>query len=404
MFVPSFVCTFSCGLLGPSGAGKSTFFSTIGGTQTLPKQGLVYRYHVVNATAATSSNTIVLERILPKQVAWLQQHASFFEMLTVYETLSLAAQLELPHMSAQQRDGLIDQKMDALGLQPVAARRIGSYVSPVPGGAAGSSSDNRLSGGERRRLSVALELLTEKQIFLADEPTTGLDSAMAVRVMKLIKYTAVDLHIPAIVVLHQPRSSVWHSLDSVILMAAGGRVVYHGARSNAVRHFTRLGYTCPEMTNPAEYLIDLVAIDPEDPFKAVEDEVRVQYLAKAFEQYQKESWARTLTRTLARHVRIMDDNEKYEEVRRRPVVRFGTRIPRFGSLLRRSWRQNIRNIVTNTARFVMSVGMAAPDDRIVSDCSRTRCDRQQLGRSSCAFDTGGLCCMLHGIHESCQSV
>jgi ABC-type multidrug transport system ATPase subunit len=121
MFVPSFVCTFSCGLLGPSGAGKSTFFSTIGGTQTLPKQGLVYRYHVVNATAATSSNSIVLERILPKQVAWLQQHASFFEMLTVYETLSQAAQLELPHMSAQQRDGLIDQKMDALGLQPVAA-------------------------------------------------------------------------------------------------------------------------------------------------------------------------------------------------------------------------------------------------------------------------------------------
>jgi ABC-type lipopolysaccharide export system ATPase subunit len=111
MLVPSFVCTFSCGLLGPSGAGKSTFFSTIGGTQTLPKQGLVYRYHVVNAIAATSSNTIVLERILPKQVAWLQQHASFFEMLTVYETLSLAAQLELPHMSAQQRDGLIDQKM-----------------------------------------------------------------------------------------------------------------------------------------------------------------------------------------------------------------------------------------------------------------------------------------------------
>jgi hypothetical protein len=77
----------------------------------------------------------------------------------------------------------------------------------------------------------------------------------------------VDLHIPAIVVLHQPRSSVWHSLDSVMLMAAGGRVVYHGARSNAVRYFTRLGYTCPEMTNHAEYLIDLVAIDPEDPFK-----------------------------------------------------------------------------------------------------------------------------------------
>lgn len=87
-----------------------------------------------------------------------------------------------------------------------------------------------MSGGERRRLSVALELLTAKKqlLLVADEPTTGLDSAYSVVVMKLLKDLAVQRNIPALCSLHQPRSSIWTSLDAVILMAPGGRVIRFG--------------------------------------------------------------------------------------------------------------------------------------------------------------------------------
>ena len=87
-----------------------------------------------------------------------------------------------------------------------------------------------MSGGERWRLSVALELLTAKKqlLLVADEPTTGLDSAYSVVVMKLLKDLAVQRNIPALCSLHQPRSSIWTSLDAVILMAPGCRVIRFG--------------------------------------------------------------------------------------------------------------------------------------------------------------------------------
>ena len=69
-----------------------------------------------------------------------------------------------------------------------------------------------LSGGERRRLSVALELVTEPKIFLADEPTTGLDSAQAEKVVKLIAKLGKERSIPSIVILHQPKSTIWQTL------------------------------------------------------------------------------------------------------------------------------------------------------------------------------------------------
>lgn len=324
-----------CGVLGPSGSGKSSFLAALGGQQTLSVHGQVYAYHHTPSSQADLS----LTKIPVNQVAWLQQKDDFFGMLTVEETLRLAAFLELPHLSAVYRQQLVHSHLDALGLAHAADRQIGDYVG---GG-------SRLSGGERRRLSVALELLTEKQLCLADEPTSGLDSSMSAKVMNLMKELAVERDIPCLCALHQPRSSIWHKLDSFILMAPGGKVCYMGDCHKAVDYFSNLGFECPDETNPAEFFVDLVSVDTEDAEAAATDMARIEHLATAFRQHQQKQWSGNKPVRIKEGVRLM--NASLNQSRRVGILRW---TPRFGALLQRSWRQNIRNHAVNMFRLVAS--------------------------------------------------
>lgn len=162
----------------------------------------------------------------------LSQHDNFFQMLTPRESLELAAYLE--YLKQKKNGSLInddhkelaERKLTLLGLSSVADQRIGdrTKVGGNTGGAGWLPKANKmmskvrrtggLSGGERRRLSVALELVTEPKAFLADEPTTGLDSAQAEKVVKLISKLAKDRSVPSICTLHQPKSTIWQTLVS----------------------------------------------------------------------------------------------------------------------------------------------------------------------------------------------
>jgi ABC-type multidrug transport system ATPase subunit len=103
------------------------------------------------------------------RVAWLQQKDSFFTMLTVQETLELAAFFELPQFTERQIAKRVRSTMDSLGLARLKDRRIGD-----------SAMNKGLSGGERRRLSLALELISSPKLFIGDEPTSGLVSRQVV--------------------------------------------------------------------------------------------------------------------------------------------------------------------------------------------------------------------------------
>lgn len=351
-----------CGILGPSGAGKSTLVHALAGSShvRLEQQGHVWQYH--------HSEQILL-RMTPQQVAWLQQHDSFFELLTVQETLQLAAFLELPHWDAAKRDALVQAKLQALGLASVAHRRVGGYHD------GSSSSSSKLSGGERRRLAVALELLTDKELLLADEPTTGLDTSMSVRVVQLIRDTVQSLQIPAFCVLHQPRSTIWNDLlDDIILLASGGYVCYVGPRSEVRAYFDALGYTCPQDTNPAEYYVDLISVDPEDPVQAALDEERIQTIVTHFQKYQQKQLKIPKQKQRHRDLRYPRNTHVMKEVRAVPTAESSRRaakrqtafrlfqcpqwLLRFTALLKRSLRQNIRDTTSIVGRLVFSASNA----------------------------------------------
>ena len=269
-------------------------------------------------------------------------------MMTTQETLELAAFLEVPHISDRVRSMRVHSSLDALGLRHVAHRAIGDANL---GGA-------RLSGGERRRLSVGLELMTASTplLFVADESTTGLDSFQATKMVRLISNLAQERHIPAICSLHQPRASIWKLLDSVILLAPGGRVCYVGERHKAVDYFAQLGYPCPPETNPAEFLLDLVSIDTEDPQQADKDQSRITSLAKAFrESPQQLEWQQQQQQENHHHYKSSSSSNaaSLHAIRGPWII-----VRRFGALLRRSWRQNYRNTQYNFYRFVAAIGNA----------------------------------------------
>jgi len=222
-----------CGVIGPSGAGRSTFLAALGGhTPDLPHlqlRGSVW-YH-------SSSSTSYYLSPREGEVALLQQNDAFFSMLTPRETIDLAALLQLhpERYTDSQREAIVNRILESLGLKADQHRIIGermigaatttatrflpsfspkAYIYPSVSTSAiettpsTSAIGGGLSGGERRRLSVGLELVTAPKVLLADEATTGLDSTQAEKVITLIKKLSKERNIPAICTMHQPRASI----------------------------------------------------------------------------------------------------------------------------------------------------------------------------------------------------
>ena len=133
-----------------------------------------------------------------------------------------------------------------LGLKPCAQTKVGNEWR------------RGISGGEKRRVSVAIQLLTKPKLLLLDEPTSGLDSftahALVVCLQEITQMCTVVCSI------HQPQAKIFALFDSVVLLA-NGSIVYNGPQEGMVPYFASLGHPCPENINPADFFIDTTAID-----------------------------------------------------------------------------------------------------------------------------------------------
>lgn len=200
-------------IIGPSGSGKSTLLEILAG-QRKPKSGQV------------KLNDISLyerpKRLAPL-ISFMPQEDALTEQLTVYEHLVHAAAIRRPHLSIESIEKRVNFLIGELGLERIGHRRVGSPES------------KSLSGGERSRLNAGLDLVGGGEIFLFDEPISGLSSKDAENVVDALHGFAQDKIVVAS--LHRPSEKVLEAFDTVLLLDRGGKMAYLGPPKDLVNYF-----------------------------------------------------------------------------------------------------------------------------------------------------------------------
>ncbi|NWQ76991.1 ABCG8 protein, partial [Columbina picui] len=208
-------------------------------------------------------------QLVKKCIAHVRQDDRLLPHLTVRETLLFVAKLRLPkYFSDSQRKKRVEDVIAELRLCQCANTRVGNeYLRGV-------------SGGERRRVSIGVQLLWNPGILILDEPTSGLDSFTAHNLVITLSRLARGNRL-VLLSLHQPRSDIFQLFDLVLLMTSGV-TVYSGTARDMVQYFTELGYPCPRFSNPADYYVDLTSIDKQTAEKEMESQKRANTLANLF--------------------------------------------------------------------------------------------------------------------------
>lgn len=318
-------------IMGPSGSGKTTLLNVLAGqivaSTRLHLSGLL---EVNGRPIATRSY----------KLAYVRQEDLFFSQLTVRETLSLAAELQLQEISSvEERDEYVNNLLFKLGLVSCADSRVGD--AKVRG----------ISGGEKKRLSLACELMASPSVIFADEPTTGLDAFQAEKVMETLRQLAQDGH-TVICSIHQPRGSVYGKFDDIVLLTEGALVYAGPAREEPLEYFSKFGYHCPAHVNPAEFLADLISIDYSSSQSVYSSQKRIDGLVESFSQ---QTSAVLYATPLVRR----ETSKNSMNFRTKTTVRKkGGWWRQFWLLLKRAWMQASRDGPTNKVRARMSIASA----------------------------------------------
>jgi len=184
--------------------------------------------------------------------AYIQQDDVLPAHLTPLEHLTIMAKLRMDRkVTDEERAAVVQEAIDVMGLRKCADTPIG-----LPG------LERGISGGERKRVSVACEILMDPSIIFCDEPTSGLDSFMAEQVINQLKTLACNPTRPRTIIatIHQPSSQAFALFDRLLLLA-GGKMAYLGPNSGAIPYFERFGEhcKCPEYVNPADFFLSLLS-------------------------------------------------------------------------------------------------------------------------------------------------
>ncbi|KIV99856.1 uncharacterized protein PV09_08524 [Verruconis gallopava] len=256
-------------IMGPSGSGKTSLLNSI----ALRLQDSARRKHKLSGkltfNGATPTSNVI--KSICSYVA--QDDDGLFPSLTVRETLRFAAEMRLPSwMTSHEKTSRAETIMLKLGLKDCADTQIGSEIPPVKG----------ISGGEKRRTTIATQILTNPRIILLDEPTSGLDAFTANSIMEGLQELAAE-GCTVITTIHQARSDIFFNFfGNVLLLTRGGLPVYSGSSSNMLSYFASLGYDCPQHTNPADFAVDLITIDLQETQREATSRERVVRLTEAW--------------------------------------------------------------------------------------------------------------------------
>lgn len=253
-------------IMGPSGSGKTSMLNA-----------MMNRLHSSFSTRYKTSGRMLYNGAMPSESVIssvcsyvCQDDDALLPSLTVRETLRFAAVLRLPAwMSKAEKTRRADSVLLKMGLRDCADNLIGSEL--VKG----------ISGGEKRRVTIAIQILTDPRVLLLDEPSSGLDGFTAASIIEVLRGLAEEGR-TVLLTIHQPRSDLFEHFGNVLLLARGGSPVYAGMGNGMLKYFETLGFSCGQHMNPADFALDMITVDTQHEAKEAASKEKVKGLIETW--------------------------------------------------------------------------------------------------------------------------
>uniref|UniRef100_A0A9I9DLG7 ABC transporter domain-containing protein n=1 Tax=Cucumis melo TaxID=3656 RepID=A0A9I9DLG7_CUCME len=223
-------------VMGPSGAGKTTFLSALAGKAIGCK--------TTGSILINGKNESILS--YKRIMGFVPQDDIVHGNLTVEENLWFSANCRLSvDLSKADKVLIVERVIEFLGLQTVRNSLVGTVEK------------RGISGGQRKRVNVGLEMVIEPSVLLLDEPTSGLDSSSSQLLLRALRREALE-GVTICMVVHQPSYTLFKMFDDLVLLAKGGFTVYHGPARRVEEYFSGLGINVPERVTPPDHFIDIL--------------------------------------------------------------------------------------------------------------------------------------------------
>ncbi|KAG8049909.1 hypothetical protein GUJ93_ZPchr0009g1953 [Zizania palustris] len=225
-------------IMGPSGCGKSTLLDALAGRlgSSVSQKGDI----LINGRQ---------QKLAFGTSAYVTQDDVLMTTLTVREAVHYSAKLQLPSaMSAAAKRERAEETMREMGLEGAADTRIGGWAH------------KGISGGQRRRVSICIEILTRPALLFLDEPTSGLDSAASYHIVNRITRMARREGMTVVAAVHQPSTEVFGLFHGLCLLAYG-KTIFFGAAADTSQFFSVSGFPCPSLMNPSDHFLRTINKD-----------------------------------------------------------------------------------------------------------------------------------------------
>ncbi len=315
-------------IMGPSGCGKTTLLNVLAHRQA-------------TAAAQVSSN-ILINNEKPSQ-SDIRRLSSYVECddtligsLTVKETLYFAARLSLSESStADERARRVNELLKAFGLMEQANTILGTLAR------------KGISTGQKRRVSVAAQLISAPKILFLDEPTSGLDSETSFNVMSFVRDVTKAHNLIVVTSIHQPSTMTFELFDKLLLLSSG-KTCYYGSICNVKPYFDGIGFPMPLLTNPADFMLRLINVDFERDVQVARE--KIARIHEAWESTAESANEKSAAKDTSSFI-VSDYLAAPGNPRNRLLSTTWT-------VLHRSWIKSRRDVLVYGLRFGMYLGLA----------------------------------------------
>ncbi|EEQ97614.1 ATP-binding cassette transporter, putative [Perkinsus marinus ATCC 50983] len=335
-------------VLGPSGSGKSTLMNVLGGRQRAKGNGKSFE-------GAVSFSGQVDEPVrFRSRIAYVMQDDSLIATSTPREILEFSARLRLgakQNMSKDEVKCLVQDLIESLRLTSCSETLVGNEL--IKG----------ISGGERKRTSVGVELITKPDMIFLDEPLSGLDSYAAFTTVTVLKELA-ESGVPVMITVHQPSSEIYQLFDNVMILSAG-EMVYYGKTSKVTEFFdVHGGLRCPSNFNPADFVLFVLQTEPQEI---------IQKLVSAYKKNAEENIVPAINSIRQTHKQLAIDTTGPGRA---------SMMVQFRELLFREIQGTMRNPVVLIMRYMILLVLGLTFALIFFDVGETRDQDYWLGNAA----------------------